>query len=227
METEKKADEAASTTTSEVLTELPSYLNDGVVDIENGSVRQGDSDEGEEASGEPKTDKNDEKLPRLRRFWKTFVAFYVMNEFLILVIAVILLAKAYPPLGVVYVAPQITATWIAVIFIFLISGLSLRTEEFSSAFKQLSFNAFMQIFNFGVDSSLVFGVSRLLVLGNIVGQDLADGMTIAACLPLSINMAIVLTRSSGGDEAAAVFNSAFGNMIGVFLSPCLILGYLG
>jgi solute carrier family 10 (sodium/bile acid cotransporter), member 7 len=37
----------------------------------------------------------------------------------------------------------------------------------------------------------------------------------------------VLTKSSGGDEASAIFNAAFGNMLGVFLSPVLILGYLG
>lgn len=37
----------------------------------------------------------------------------------------------------------------------------------------------------------------------------------------------VLTKSAGGDEASAIFNAAFGNMMGVFLSPVLILGYLG
>ena len=44
---------------------------------------------------------------------------------------------------------------------------------------------------------------------------------------MTINMVLVLTKSAGGNEAAAVFNAAFGNMIGVFLSPVLILGYIG
>lgn len=52
-------------------------------------------------------------------------------------------------------------------------------------------------------------------------------MVIGACLPMTVNMVIVLTKSGGGDEAAAVFNAAFGNLIGVFLTPVLILGYLG
>jgi sodium/bile acid cotransporter 7 len=38
---------------------------------------------------------------------------------------------------------------------------------------------------------------------------------------------LVLTKAGGGEEAAAIFNAAAGNMIGVFLSPVLILGYLG
>jgi sodium/bile acid cotransporter 7 len=40
-------------------------------------------------------------------------------------------------------------------------------------------------------------------------------------------MGIVLTKLVGGDEAAAIFDAAFGNFLGVFLSPALILMYLG
>ena len=52
--------------------------------------------------------------PLLKRLW----AFYAANNFLILIICAILMAYVYPPLGAVYLAPQITATWIAVVFIF-------------------------------------------------------------------------------------------------------------
>jgi solute carrier family 10 (sodium/bile acid cotransporter), member 7 len=40
-------------------------------------------------------------------------------------------------------------------------------------------------------------------------------------------MVMVLTIASGGDEAAAIFHAALGNMIGVILSPALILLYIG
>lgn len=53
-----------------------------------------------------------------RPFLNRLIDFYWANEFVVLVVIVILLAKAYPPLGAVYLAPHITATWIAVIFIF-------------------------------------------------------------------------------------------------------------
>jgi sodium/bile acid cotransporter 7 len=36
----------------------------------------------------------------------------------VMVVIALLLAKAYPPLGADYLQPQITSTWIAVIFIF-------------------------------------------------------------------------------------------------------------
>eukprot|EP00546_Thalassionema_frauenfeldii_P007816 CAMPEP_0178924044 /NCGR_PEP_ID=MMETSP0786-20121207/17100_1 /TAXON_ID=186022 /ORGANISM="Thalassionema frauenfeldii, Strain CCMP 1798" /LENGTH=428 /DNA_ID=CAMNT_0020598695 /DNA_START=174 /DNA_END=1460 /DNA_ORIENTATION=+ len=156
-----------------------------------------------------------------------FCNFLKTNEFVLLILLVILLAYAYPPLGAIYLAPQITATWIAVIFIFLLSGIKLKSEEFAKAFSNIYFNAFLQLYNFFVVSAGVYGVSRLLILGDVIPQSLADGMVIGASVPITVNMVLVLTQSANGDEAAAIFNAAFGNMVGVFLSPALILLYLG
>eukprot|EP00978_Attheya_sp_CCMP212_P015091 scaffold38814_cov48-Attheya_sp.AAC.1 len=107
------------------------------------------------------------------------------------------------------------------------AGLGLKTKEFRKAFNRFYFNAVVQVFNFGAVSAVVYGFSRLMESVGALEQSLADGMVICACLPLTVNMVLVLTKSSGGDEAAAVFNAAAGNMLGVFLSPALILMYLG
>ena len=109
----------------------------------------------------------------------------------------------------------------------VLAGISLKTEELSKSLQRLGFNFTVQSFNFFVVSSIVFGVSRALSEVGAVSQALADGMVICSCLPMTINMVFVLTSKSGGDEASAIFNAAFGNLIGVFLSPSLILGYLG
>ncbi|GAX15647.1 solute carrier family 10 (sodium/bile acid cotransporter), member 7 [Fistulifera solaris] len=159
--------------------------------------------------------------------WNRIVAFYWENEFLIHILIAILLARAYPPIGATYLAPDITATWLVVIFIFVMAGLGLKTSEFSNAFKQIRFNVLVQVYSFGVCSALVYGLSRGLEAASILSEDLANGMVICASLPMTINMCQILTKASNGDEASAVFNSAFGNLIGVFLSPLLILGYLG
>jgi len=152
---------------------------------------------------------------------------YHQNSFLILVTCAILLAYAYPPLGAIYVAPQITATWIAVIFIFILAGMGIHTEEFSKALQRVYFNTFVQVYNFMVVSGVVYGFTRFMLHVNALPESLADGMTITSTLSVSVNMGIVLTKLVGGDEAAAVFDAAFGNFLGVFLSPALILMYLG
>jgi solute carrier family 10 (sodium/bile acid cotransporter), member 7 len=154
-------------------------------------------------------------------------SFYCANEFLLLIVTSILLARAYPPLGAVYLYPDITATWIAVCALFTAAGLGLKTQEFSKAFQRIGFNVFVQVFNFGVVSSTVYGVSRVLEVTQVLSDDLADSMVVASCLSMTMNMVTVLTKSAGGDEGLAIVNSTFGNLLGVFLSPLLILGYLG
>jgi solute carrier family 10 (sodium/bile acid cotransporter), member 7 len=93
--------------------------------------------------------------------------------------------------------------------------------------KQLKFNIFVQVYGFGVVSAAVFGISRILIVTNALIVPLANGLVTCACLPMAITMVIILAKTADGDEATAVFNSAFGNMLGVILSPLLILGYLG
>ena len=165
--------------------------------------------------------------PLHKRIWSKCKSIYATHSFLIKALILILLAFAYPPLGATYLAPQITATWIAVMFIFILAGMGIKTEEFAKAFQRLRFNLFLQLYNFGAVSGIVYGFSRFMVAVNALPQSLADGMTICASLPITVNMVLVLTKSAGGDEAAAIFNAAFGNLVGVFLSPALILMYLG
>jgi sodium/bile acid cotransporter 7 len=165
--------------------------------------------------------------PLHKRVYRRWVKFYHQNSFLVLVCLAFLLAYAYPPLGAIYLQPQITAKWIAVIFIFLMAGMGLRSEELSKAFQRVYFNTYIQVFNFLVVSGIVYGFSRLMLHLGALPESLADGMTIASTLSVSVNMGIVLTKVVGGDEAAAVFDAAFGNFLGVFVSPALIVMYLG
>ena len=153
--------------------------------------------------------------------------FYSDNDLPLNILAAIGLAKVYPALGVDYLAPDITSKWIAVCAIFVIAGLGLRTSDFHKiVFRQVPFNIFMQVYNFGVVSLTVCGVSRLLSLSGLVSQPLIDGLVICSCLPMAVNAAIVLTSASGGDEAAAVVHASIGNILGIIVSPLLIVLYL-
>jgi sodium/bile acid cotransporter 7 len=60
----------------------------------------------------------------------------------------------------------------------------------------------------------------------ILIKDMCDGMVVTACLPMTINMVLVLTASSGGNEACALLNATAGNFMGVFLTPAYLLLFL-
>jgi len=79
----------------------------------------------------------------------------------------------------------------------------------------------------GVVPFIVWVGSKLLKKHEVIQEDLIIGLVIAASLPMTVNMVIVLTKSSGGDEACALLNASLGSLIGVFITPALILLFLG
>jgi len=42
-------------------------------------------------------------------------------------------------------------------------------------------------------------------------------------MPPPVSSAVIMTKAVNGNEAAAVLNSAFGSVLGVFLTPVLLL----
>ena len=42
-------------------------------------------------------------------------------------------------------------------------------------------------------------------------------------MPPPVSSAVILTKASGGNEAAAIFNSAFGSFLGIFVTPALLM----
>jgi solute carrier family 10 (sodium/bile acid cotransporter), member 7 len=163
-----------------------------------------------------------------QRSWFSYIsAFYFAYDFPIHILIAISLAKAYPLLGAVTLKPMITAGWVATGIIFFLSGLGLDTGNLLNVlFRHVGFNVFVEVFNFGVVSSIVFGVSRALAATGALPQALADGLLMASCLPMSINAVIILTTAAHGDVAAAIFHTTVGNIFGIFLSPILIKLYL-
>jgi solute carrier family 10 (sodium/bile acid cotransporter), member 7 len=177
-------------------------------------------------TNEDDTEANNDQS-RIRLFFCRLLAFYLAYDFPIHILIGIGIAKAYPPLGAEYFRPEITASWIATVLIFFLSGLGLKTGDLIKViFKRFYFIAFVEVYNFGIVSLIVFGVSRVLGSTGIIPQPLADGMAMASCLPTSINAVIILTAAAHGDEAAAIFHATFGNVCGIFLSPILIVLYL-
>ena len=136
------------------------------------------------------------------------------------------MALAHPPIGHKYVAAEYTSEWVAVIAIFVMQGLSLKLNDLKHAVRLYKFNAFLQMYNLVFIPIVVFAGSRLLMWSGILVKDMCDGMVVTACLPMTINMVLVLTASSGGNEACALLNATAGNFMGVFLTPAYLLLFL-
>ena len=167
---------------------------DGVTSVQTESVEPHRKDE--ESTNEQQSHQKKSAVNILKITWKWISSTYRSNSFLIHIIIVILLAYLYPPLGAIYFYPQITASWIAVIIIFLLSGLSLKTDDFRRVLKRFHFILFVQSFNFLIVSAIIYGVSRFMI--KVVGlqEELGDGLVICSCLPMVSASLLSLSSST-------------------------------
>ncbi|XP_061565787.1 sodium/bile acid cotransporter 7 isoform X1 [Cololabis saira] len=156
-------------------------------------------------------------LARLRKEW-----------FIIGIVLVILSAKLQPNIGVRGgpLKPEITVAYVAVSLIFFNSGLSLKTEELTSALLHVRLHLFVQIFTLVFFPLAVWLLLRLLEL-TLIDQWLLRGLQTVSCMPPPVSSAVILTKAVGGNEAAAIFNSAFGSFLGIVVTPALLLLFLG
>jgi len=91
----------------------------------------------------------------------------------------------------------------------------------------LPFHTLVQTYNL-VFIPLVSVVScDLLTNAGWLQPALRDGMLVMSALPTTINMCVALSRSSGGDEALAIFNAVLGNLLGVVITPFVLLRLVG
>uniref|UniRef100_A0A8C3IW81 Sodium/bile acid cotransporter n=1 Tax=Chrysemys picta bellii TaxID=8478 RepID=A0A8C3IW81_CHRPI len=190
-------------------------------------------------------------LERTRKEW-----------FILGIVLVIAVAKLEPAIGVKGgpLKPEITITYIAVSAIFFNSGLSLKTEELTSALMHVKLHLFVQIFTLVffptaiwlfLQALSVTPINEWLLKGaEIPFLSTGDGHTFqistdnfyfnpplfalyyfslqtVGCMPPPVSSAVILTKAVGGNEAAAIFNSAFGSFLGIVITPLLLLLFLG
>ncbi|XP_048189757.1 sodium/bile acid cotransporter 7 isoform X1 [Perognathus longimembris pacificus] len=154
---------------------------------------------------------------RLRKDW-----------FLVGIVVAIAGAKLRPSVGVHGgpLKPEITVSYIAVATIFFNSGLSLKTEELTSALVHLKLHLFIQIFTLAFFPATIWLFLQILSVTTI-NEWLLKGLQTVGCMPPPVSSAVILTKAVGGNEAAAIFNSAFGSFLGIVITPLLLLLFLG
>ncbi|KAF1513926.1 Sodium/bile acid cotransporter 7, partial [Eudyptula albosignata] len=124
--------------------------------------------------------------------------------------------------------PEITITYVAVSAIFFNSGLSLKTEELTSALMHVKLHLFVQIFTLVFFPTAIWLFLQLLSITPI-NEWLLKGLQTVGCMPPPVSSAVILTKAVGGNEAAAIFNSAFGSFLvsnALFIASALIVLFL-
>jgi sodium/bile acid cotransporter 7 len=147
------------------------------------------------------------------------------NWFVIGIGMVVFLAWAVPSLGSTggILHPEVTSK-LVLGFVFLASGLTLPTSRLRAAVKRGRLHCYVQLFNLFLIPAAVFLLSLLLRLPIFRFEALLlEGLIVLACLPTTVGTSVLFTKSAKGNEAAAIFNSTVGNLLGMLVSPVMIL----
>ncbi|XP_023711176.1 sodium/bile acid cotransporter 7 [Cryptotermes secundus] len=155
-------------------------------------------------------------LELIRRHW-----------FLAGTMVAIFCAEIYPELGAKEgpLNPEITVKYGAISLIFLVSGLSIKLEELLVAVTNVKIHIFIQFYS-QVFTPIIVKILTLFLWMVGVNEWILKGLITIGCMPPPVSSAVILTRTVGGNEAAAVFNSVLGCLIGIILTPFTLLFFL-
>ena len=102
--------------------------------------------------------------------------------------------------------------YLAVALIFFLSGLGLRPRQLAGAVANVPLHSLIQGFTLVAVPIFVRYVVAPFLYRAGLDRWLCEGLVAVACLPPPVSSAVILTKAAGGNEAAAIFNSAFGSL---------------
>lgn len=147
--------------------------------------------------------------------------------FLIGVVLSICAAYSFPEIGKSggYIRSEWTIKYGCVVLVFFLTGLSLKTRQLAKEFLRIRLHALIQIYSLIVIPFIVYGLAILLTRTSM-NKALIFGVIIMASTPTTISSNVVMTKNALGNEYVALLNAMLGNLLGIFISPALILFFM-
>lgn len=141
---------------------------------------------------------------------------------------VIGLAWAFPQVGKSHgdIQAQYTVKWGAVIVIFLLSGLGLEVSVMLKTIVRWRLHLVVQVINFILMPFLMYGIVLFFITVHAdIGYSVYKGWMIALSTSTTVSSNSIMTRNANGNDGAALFNAALGNVLGIFISPALMTAF--
>jgi len=104
---------------------------------------------------------------------------------------------------------------LCMVFIFVISGLTLKTDDIRAAIRA------WKATTFGVTSILFITPTLALLPGQLpfLVKEFQVGFLLFCCMPTTINSGVALAQSAKGSFALALLLTVLSNLIGIFTAP--------
>ena len=149
-----------------------------------------------------------------------FLARYNIDAFLIGIFAMAGLAAILPAQGL----GEDVLNWavkIAIGLLFLLYGARLSPQEAFEGFKHWRLHTTVLAFTFVLFP--LIGLGLRVLAPAVISDDLYTGILFLCLVPSTVQSSIAFTSIAKGNVAGSIVSASFSNLIGVFLTPLLVV----
>ena len=149
-----------------------------------------------------------------------FLSRFYLDGFVLGIVAVAILGSVFPVSGTGQTVLD-WATRIAIGILFLLYGARLSPQEALKGLKHWRLHSVVFAATF-VLFPLIGLALRALVPG-VLSEDLYTGILYLCLVPSTVQSSIAFTSIAKGNVAGAIVSASFSNLIGVFVTPALVI----
>ncbi|HKM98109.1 MAG TPA: bile acid:sodium symporter family protein [Buttiauxella sp.] len=142
-----------------------------------------------------------------------------IDTFLLIMIAVVVVASLFPCEGTVKTAFEYLTT-AAIALLFFMHGAKLSRDAIVAGMGHWKLHLVVLLSTFALFPLL--GLAMAFLSPSILNQPLYMGFLYLCALPATVQSAIAFTSVAGGNVAAAVCSASASSILGIFLSPILV-----
>ena len=142
-----------------------------------------------------------------------------IDTFLLIMIAVVVVASLFPCEGAVKTAFEYLTT-AAIALLFFMHGAKLSRDAIVAGMGHWKLHLVVLLSTFALFPLL--GLAMAFLSPAILNQPLYMGFLYLCALPATVQSAIAFTSVAGGNVAAAVCSASASSILGIFLSPILV-----
>lgn len=149
---------------------------------------------------------------------------FIPDNFTLILIGLVVLASVLPVSGDAAVAAD-WLTNLAIALLFFLHGAKLPTQAVVAGLAHWRLHGLVFACTFLLFPAI--GLALRPVLEPAIGPDLYRGMLFLCALPATVQSAIAFTSIARGNVAAAICSAATSSLVGIFVTPLLVLLMLG